>query len=114
MTVHDIRHLTLVQAVMLRPRMFTVSGTLAELLAFFNGCLQPPTDNSTQDDGSVRSLIDWLSLECNAETAVFFPAAIYDAAVEKFGTEGNVISAIQVHVLDAEDIALMDEHNSES
>ena len=102
MTTHDIKRLSLVQTVLLRPRMYTVGGSLPELLAFFNGCLIPSRELATRDDGSVRLLVDWMSEECGFDDALINIRRAHEMLLDRFGTEQDVIFALKEHCLDDE------------
>ena len=104
MTVEKLRHLTLVQSVLLRPRMYTVTGSLCELLAFFNGCQNPGT-RETRDDGSVRAMFEWLRNELGIESEYVLPKLVYDTAISHFGDDTSTINAIGMRFLDPQDIA---------
>jgi hypothetical protein len=83
--------------------MYTVAGSLAELLAFFNGCLNPGL-NETRDDGSVRSMLQWFMAELRIESEFVLPERIYNSAIERFGDEKTAIQAIREQFLDPSDI----------
>ncbi|MFN9366688.1 MAG: hypothetical protein ACK6CE_18065, partial [Planctomycetota bacterium] len=92
-----------VQSVLLRPKMYTVTGSLSELLAFFNGCLRPGI-NETRDDGSVQSLFLWLNEQLGIESMFVLPKQIYNAAIAHFGNEKSVVLAIQKQFLEPTDL----------
>ena len=106
MTVEELRRLTLLQAVLSRPKMYTVNGTLPELLAFFNGCLQP-SPNETRNDGSVRSFFDWLIQLLEFDSQLFIPNKIYESTFNHFGSEADAMVGIKKTFLDPEDLTEM-------
>ena len=103
MNVEELRHLTLVQAVLLRPRMYTVSGSLSELLAFFSGCVNPGL-NEPRDDGSVTCMLQWLRAQLSFESEYVLPERIYKTAIAHYGDEASAIHAIRVQFLDPSDL----------
>jgi hypothetical protein len=103
MTVEKLRILTLVQSVLLRPRMYTVTGSLAELLAFFNGCLNRGL-NETCEDLSVRSMLQWLKKELCIESEFERPERLYKTAIDHYGDEPAALDAIREQFLDPTDL----------
>ena len=101
MTAEELRQLTLVQSVLLRPKMYTVTGSLSELLAFFNGCLSPERFNKkTRDEESVALMFEWLVRELGIDSKCISPERIYDTAIAHFGDERSTINAIRKQFLD--------------
>ena len=94
---------TLVQSVLLRPKMYTVTGSLSELLAFFNGCLTPERfHEKTRDDGSVDTeCLIWLTTELGIDSDFISPERIYDTAIAHFGDERSTINATRKQFLES-------------
>jgi hypothetical protein len=103
MTVEGLANLTLVQAVLLRPIMYTVTGSLSELLVFFNGCLRPGI-NETQDDGSVQSLFLWLNEQLGIDSMCVLPKEIHNAAIAYFSNEQLAVLSIRKQFLEPTDL----------
>lgn len=92
MTTFEIKQLNLAQCVLKRPRMFTVGGTLAEVLALFSGYELAMRSGARPRDDSPSLTINWLDKELGIDT--LRPEHRHSAAVKKFHSEAGVLTAM--------------------
>ncbi|MFN5706711.1 MAG: hypothetical protein ACK6DS_09430 [Planctomycetota bacterium] len=88
MSTDDIQRINLVQAICLRPRMYTQNGTLAEVYELLtdDSARQPIAGNRTKP--SVTATLQWLRENASD------PARIVEEMLELHGTDESALRAI--------------------
>jgi len=88
MTSDEFDRINLVQAICLRPRMYTRNGTLAEVYALLTDDDAPQPIAGNRANASVVATVRWLRRNASD------PARIVDEMIELHGTDDAAIKAI--------------------
>ena len=88
MTVEDIHPINLVQAICLRPRMYTDNGTLAEIYSLLSDDSGRQPIAGSRNDESVTATIQWLHSMVNS------PDRLVEELIEKYGSDEEVLKAM--------------------
>ena len=94
MTVEDIEPLNIAQCVCLRPKMYTANGTLAEVLALFDGYdLALRHDSSRASDTSPSHVLEWLNSGNTAD--IVRPQERMTRLLELYQSDEEALSALE-------------------
>jgi hypothetical protein len=85
----DIQLINLAQGICKRPRMYTPSGTLGEVLAWLNGHMSAAWGRDNTVDPSVEKTVQWLNDQCD------HPTDLLADLLSKYATEKDVLKAIE-------------------
>src|SRR5262245_55514356 len=91
--MHRIEPLTLARCVCLRPRMYTATGSLAEILALFLEYDLAAQQGARAGDESPSQVLKWLSATCSLNNDDL-PAKRLEKIIQHFGTEQAALVSI--------------------
>ncbi|MCA9078044.1 MAG: hypothetical protein KDA93_23645 [Planctomycetaceae bacterium] len=93
-----IRILSLAEAIVIRPGMWTTNGSLTEILALFSGYeLASQKADGELKDSSPSVAYHWLKTEAGVTEHVS-PQALHSAIIERFGSEEAALNALREHL----------------
>ena len=87
-TAADIQVVNLAQSICSRPRMYTPTGSLAEVIAFLLGHVSASWGRKAVVDPSIERTVEWLTANCEQ------PMNLLDDLLAKYATEQHALDAI--------------------
>ena len=97
MSTYELEHICLAEAILCRPKMYTATGSLSEILALFVGFDEALRYGSGCIDKSPSYLLEWIIDQCAIQRYSTPPVLQVERILEHFGNADLALGALQEH-----------------
>ena len=96
MAIEKVEVLNIAECVCKRPKMFTATGSIEEIVAFFSGYESASMYSSNVKDMSPVQALSWISSECGIEDRFSYglPLNYVEVVKNRFGTSSNLLEEL--------------------